>query len=417
LSQQVRQSVVEQHAELAAFLWTARDGAVTRPRFTLKTLARFDGRLEANLDGLRIAGEAGYEAVAAARAGGEPGAVFASAALAFGVNTRARIDAVLALRGDPAAEREIVAALAWLPFETVRDWIRALFLDADVAHRRIGIAAAACHRKDPGDALEAALRAEDRRLCRRALEAAGELGRTDLIPALEAQLIDADAACRFAAAWSALRLGRREGAALQVAGAVTETATGNLAEAAARIVVRCLDRDPAMGWIRHLAADPATRRAALAAAGARGDPALLPGLVAAVEDPALARLAGEELSLVAGIDLALAGLEAEAPAADSGPSDDPADDDVAPDPEADLPWPAPAKVAAWWQEARGRFEPGTRYLRGRKLSPAAIVDTLRHGPQRQREAAALEAALAAPAHPLFALRAPVARQKAALAKP
>ena len=53
--------VISQHAEEASFLWLLRDGAVRDPHYSLKDLAKLDGRVEAHLDGLRIAGEAGWE--------------------------------------------------------------------------------------------------------------------------------------------------------------------------------------------------------------------------------------------------------------------------------------------------------------------------------------------------------------------
>jgi hypothetical protein len=55
------ESIVTQHAEEAAFSWLLRDSATREPHNTLKGLAKLDGRMEAHLDGLRIAGEPGWE--------------------------------------------------------------------------------------------------------------------------------------------------------------------------------------------------------------------------------------------------------------------------------------------------------------------------------------------------------------------
>ena len=52
-------AVLSRHAEEAAFLWLLRDRAVARPQYTLDTLAELDQRVEAHLDGLRVAGEIG----------------------------------------------------------------------------------------------------------------------------------------------------------------------------------------------------------------------------------------------------------------------------------------------------------------------------------------------------------------------
>src|SRR5436853_1006342 len=57
----VTPSIVEQFAEDAAFLWLLRDRSAAQPHMTLRDLARLDERVEAHLDGLRVAGKAGWE--------------------------------------------------------------------------------------------------------------------------------------------------------------------------------------------------------------------------------------------------------------------------------------------------------------------------------------------------------------------
>ena len=53
-------AVVSQHVESAAFLWLLRDAAVWSPHYTLRDLEQLDERIEAHLDGLRIAEDAGW---------------------------------------------------------------------------------------------------------------------------------------------------------------------------------------------------------------------------------------------------------------------------------------------------------------------------------------------------------------------
>jgi hypothetical protein len=48
--------IVSQHAEEAAFLWLLRSNAVRAPHYSLKDLAKLDGRVEGHLDGLNIGG-------------------------------------------------------------------------------------------------------------------------------------------------------------------------------------------------------------------------------------------------------------------------------------------------------------------------------------------------------------------------
>ena len=51
--------IISQHAEEAAFLWLLRRTAVVAPHFNLSDLAKLDNRIEAQLDGVRIAGDVG----------------------------------------------------------------------------------------------------------------------------------------------------------------------------------------------------------------------------------------------------------------------------------------------------------------------------------------------------------------------
>ena len=45
-------TIIEQHAEEAAFLWLQRDDAVRDPHYDLNDLAKLDDRVEAHIDGL-----------------------------------------------------------------------------------------------------------------------------------------------------------------------------------------------------------------------------------------------------------------------------------------------------------------------------------------------------------------------------
>ena len=63
ISALINQDVVAQHAEEAAFLWIMRNEAVRAPHYTLKDLAKLDERVEAHLDGLRVADNSGCDDV------------------------------------------------------------------------------------------------------------------------------------------------------------------------------------------------------------------------------------------------------------------------------------------------------------------------------------------------------------------
>ena len=135
-----------------------------------------------------------------------------------------------------------------------------------------------------------------------------------------------------------------------------------------------------------------------------------------METPAVARVAGEAFSMITGVDLAYEDLEGEWPEGfQAGPTENPEDEDVAMDPDEDLPWPAPDLVARWWADNKPKFAAGRRYLCGRPITDEHCREVLRTGYQRQRIAAALELALMRPDRPLFEWRAPAFHQQKLLA--
>src|SRR5262249_51964936 len=100
---------------------------------------------------------------------------------------------------------------------------------------------------------------------------------------------------------------------------------------------------------------------------------------------------------------------------EAGPNEDPEDDNVALDPDDDLPWPDPALVKKWWESRRGSFSKDTRYLLGQPITAESLRQSLKTAYQRQRAAAALELALLKPGRPLFEVRAAGYRQQQLLA--
>jgi uncharacterized protein (TIGR02270 family) len=406
----ILEHIVEQHAANAAFLWHLRDQATGRPHYKLANLERLDLRVEAHVDGLRIAGDAGWEICAAALADGEAGELFAAALLAVERHDLEGIARVLdASGGDPALSRGIVSALGWAPVEDVQSILPGL-LDPGCppALHCLGIAACAVNRLDPAQALDRAVRSEDSRLRNRAIEAAGELGRTDLLPVVKRHLDAEDDETRFRAGWSATLLG-----SAQAAAALWEIveAAGPRAEAALAMAVRRTDVSTSGARLEALAGRLEGLRAAVIGAGALGDPAHVAWIVRAMANPELGRIAGEAYAMITGVDLEDARLEGRPPEGFApGPSDDPVTEDVAMDPDEDLPWPDVDAVRAHWQESQAALTPGKRYFLGKPISPEWLRQVLRSGGQRRRAAAAIELALLTPGRPLFEVRAPGFRQ-------
>ena len=411
ISALINEEVVEQHAEEAAFQWTSRDRAVLAPHYSLNDLAGLDERVEANLDGLQVAGQIGWELCEKALGLEAPGEVFAAGVLAFESGDKGRIQKVLDT-GSTTLElqRPLISALGWPSFDQVENVIRDLLLSEHPGIRRVGIGAYAIHRRDPGPALLQALSDMDTPLRARALKAAGELGRVDLLPAILQSISEPDDNCRFFAVWSAARLGERTAPVVAVLQKITET-PGQYAEQALGMALRCMELPQAKAWRQRLRGNSQQLRLAAIGAGVIGDPDVVGDLIALVEIETVARVAGEAFSMITGVDLSYEDLDKDAPEGpQGGPTEEPEDEDVALDPDENLPWPAPELVKNWWEKNRGKFRSGIRYLCGKEIGTESLKDVLAKGNQRQRAAAALELAVREPKQPLFEVRAPGKRQ-------
>jgi uncharacterized protein (TIGR02270 family) len=405
--------IVSQHAEEAAFLWLLRSNAIRQPHYALKDLAKLDDRVEAHLDGLRIAGEPGWEICQAALSNEEPGEVFAASVMAFESGIESRIQAVMdTVTTKPDLLNGMVSALGWLSFEQASPHIQRLHTSNVHLHRQVGLAACAVHRGDPGQALSLAVGSRNLSLRARALKAVGELGRKDLLGAVKENLRAEDEGVRYWAAWSGALLG--EPSAVPV---LQGLAVGGKprAEQACAVALRRLPLAEGHAWVKVLARRPESQRMALMGAGVIGDPVQIPWLMEQMAIPELARVAGESVSFITGIDLAYDNLEQDKPQGfESGPTDNPEDENVEMDPDEDLPWPNPQLIEKWWGQNKGRFSNGTRYLCGQPMTIESLNQVLRAGKQRQRIAAAIELAMRQPGQPLFNTSAPGCRQQALL---
>lgn len=408
ISSMINEQVVAQHAEEAAFLWMLRDRAVRAPHYDLKDLAALDERVEAHLDGLRVAGTYGWKLCEGALASG-PGEMFAAAVLACGSERADLIEKVLAV-SSPELERPLVSALGWLPFSQVSALCHELSQSECPEHRRIAISSFGAHRQLPGSALVRALVDDNARLRARGLETTGQLGGRDLVAALVQSFTDADADCRFYAAWSAARKGVRSEEVFSELRNCTEGMEA-YAEGALAMALACMDISEAKKWLCMLRSPPLSLRLFIAGAGLLGDPELVPDVMEYMKIPDLARVAGEAFSMITGLDLAYQDFDQDAPEGfQSGPSEEPENEDVTPDPDEDLPWPAPELVGQWWAKHRGDFSAGRRFLGGKEISRPSLLEVLKFGKQRQRRVAALNLGVLEPDQPLFAVRSPGKRQ-------
>ena len=379
------QSVVEQHAEEAAFLWLQRDAAVRAPHYSLDDLADLDDRVDAHLDGLRIAGDESWEICKESLAWEEPGEIFTVAFLAFENGIEERIQAVLeAGSQEPDLKRGIISALGWLPYTQTEKYIQKFLTSESSYMCTIGIAACAVHRKDPGQALYAAIANNDSLLKARALRAVGELGRKDLLSTVKANLYAEQDDCRFSAACSTALLGNKD--AVPVLRDLTEKG-GPHAEEAFTIALRRMNPPDAYAWLRELVKQPEHQRIAIIGTGVIGDPASIPWLIQMMEVPELSRVAGESFTMITGVDIAYEDLEGEWPEGfEAGPTEEPEDEDVEMDPDEDLPWPKPQLITKWWDQNKQNFSTGKRYFLAKPINKENLQLALKNGYQRQRAA-------------------------------
>jgi uncharacterized protein (TIGR02270 family) len=412
VTQLIVRAVVLQHADDAAVLHSIRTTLTTAAHVRLRHIRRFDDRVAAHLDGLSVAGEAAWPIVDAALANPSPGALFTAAVGALECRSSERLNRLYALaEALPEIRRGLVAAFGWVEQRQLRGIVTGLLASPNPFLRWVGVSACAVHRVDPGAARDAALEGPASALRARALRAAGELGRRDLVPTCLSMLQADDPASRFWAPWSAVVLGDRSEAALAALKIMGET-PGPYRSRAFRLALQTLEVSECHEWLRDIARDPENKRWLIQGSGVAGDPMYVPWLIKQMADDKSARIAGEAFSTITGLDLAYLELDRRVPeGGGEGPNDDPNDPRVDMDADHGLPYPNQERIARWWGANGGRFVNGRRYFLGAPLSREHCVRGLKEGFQRQRILAAHHLCLLEPGTTLFEWRAPAARQQ------
>lgn len=410
-AQSVISHIIDQHAEEAAFLWLLRHNAIYAPHYNLKDLAKLDGRVEAHLDGLKIAGDYGWEACCNNLEHKESSEVFAASLLALEGNDINRINKIYqVVEETPETLTGLISAIGWIEPHHLQGKVSGLLVSKNPLWRRAGIAACAIHRVDPGQFLDQAIQNDDPQLKARALRAAGELGRFDLKTAVLEQVNEQDSGIAFWAAWSAVKLGDRGKALSSLQTMIIEGSEYSIK--AMQMALLVLNLTDVKELLKALVQNQDRIRETIIGAGIAGDPSYIPWLIKQMEVPLLAKIAGESFSFICGVDIAYQDLEGELPKDfTAGPTENPEDEEVDMDPDEDLPCPDPLLMEGWWKQNQHDFLPGVRYLSGKPVSERQCQNVLRTGKQRQRQAAALELALLQPSTPLFETRAIGKRQQ------
>ena len=316
--------IIEQHTEDAASLWLIRDNAVRASSFRLSEFIRFDERVEAHIDGLRIAEINGWVASLNELEDGGAGEFFVAGVLAVEGGDSGRLGQVIerayARAAKTASEsyhraydpwRGLVSAVAWVNRAHAAGVIEWLLDTPRPRTRWLGVAACGARRSVRQYGLKAVLADREPVVRARAARTIGELGKTDCRSELNAMLDDPEDDCRFWAAWSAARLGTTEGLR-----ALTEFARspGAHCDRALDLLLRLLSTEHANAFLRVLAREHGRRRTLIHAAAVVGDALYIPWLATQARDPSTARISGDAFAMITGADLAALGLTLPLPA-------------------------------------------------------------------------------------------------------
>jgi uncharacterized protein (TIGR02270 family) len=406
--------IVEQHSENAAGLWLIRDSAVNGPSITLTDLVKLDERVEANIDGLRIAETTGWSVPLDHLNDADASSYFVAGSLAVESDDFDRFDRVIGFADADAAAatsesyhpaydpwRGLVSALSWVETAPAEGMIERLLESARPRKRWLGAAACGARRAAEHKGLDAAL-ADDEPLVRaRMARTIGELGRSVLRPALISLSMDRDENCRFWAAWSATLLGMTEGPQTLYEFAQTP---GLWSEVALDLLLRALPVRDANELLRPLGRDMQRRRNIIRATAAIGDPTYVPWLINQLEQPAVTQHAAEAVIGITGVNVDAVRRD-ESPEVQSVPNDDPNDQTVVSPENNGIPSLDPTKCRQWWQVACAHFRSEVGYFQGQPKASVNWLSVLANARQALRRTAAIELALQRPGRPLFAVRA------------
>ncbi|MFO1138040.1 MAG: hypothetical protein U1E41_03015 [Paracoccus sp. (in: a-proteobacteria)] len=152
--------VVREQVENAAFFWAQRDTLAAEDPSDTDTIAFIDGRLEANLDALRIAGNAAWPFIITAfETFPEKGELFVMTHHALETGDAKRLEqAVGFARVATDGARGLCGAFEWLPPSVTAPVVRIWIDSGDRIRTEAALAAIIAHGGNPGDRLERLMR-------------------------------------------------------------------------------------------------------------------------------------------------------------------------------------------------------------------------------------------------------------------
>lgn len=398
--------VLEEHLEEADFLFQQRENALSDRVYDLPGLFELEERLLAHLDGLVLGGKEAWTLLAPKLVGGEVGEVFAAAFVALESGEPARIELLQKTFG--GAEGPILDgirhALRHTPSPEIEKIVRP-YLNNEKGAIRAAAIDVISFRRLPLEIrlLQAGLQEKDPLVVAAAANAVGQLRLADLKNEIE-EALESDAAPVRLEAMRAGLLLKSEKALRRCRRAVQE----RVKEGGDAILLLGLLGHPEDGSLLMKAlGEAALARNAIPSLGLLGRAAAMEPLIQCAADPKLARLAGEAIRTLTGVDLEKEKLVTP-PAAKAKTEDE--DDELEADPDEGLPVPDREKLEGWWRKNASRFDPKGRYRKGRPYGAPSLIDILRTGALPERHPAALELAMIDPSRPVLETRSFAIRQ-------
>ena len=372
-----QRELLEDHLGEASFLWTLWEGALVSPAYTLMELASGpEERLLAHLDAMTLGGSHTRQNLLLPGLTSDEADVVTASAL------------TLLLSREEEAEAAVLEALEQAELAAAPSPRRALELGATprvlkslsrlVTSSEADVLAASLEvltfwGEEPGPVLGALLLHPASRVVSAALKSA----RVTRAPVSEHAVLGAlqspSAEVRTEAMWTALTLGLSPAWHL-----CRKLAQGPSPDGAALLLLGLGGNGADMEQLLEAAESSSSRAAALWALGFSGRAEAAEHCLKWLEDAAVGGLAAEAFC-------AISGLRISGPYERPPPTSSSEDEEIlAPRPEDALPLAASDRVHAWWNEHQRHFERGRRYLQGRPLSGAWLVEALEFLPMRRR---------------------------------
>lgn len=222
-----------------------------------------------------------------------------------------------------------------------------------------------------------------------ALRAAAFVAEPDVTAWVERGLAHDSPAVRLAAIETGIRQRQR----VAWAAAREWAQSGDAGSAALLRLLAIFGKAPEHQVVYAALADEGSARAAFWALGHVGTREAIEHCLAAMQDPARARLAGEAYAAITGIDLARERLTSREP--DDAPSlppfeEDELDADLVPHREELWPLPDAAACEEHWRRIGASYAPHTRYVRGAPFDLSVLMAAIDKGPMLRRGDYALE---------------------------